>query len=73
MRKHLDFGVSGYAIITMLIPLIVFFEKKLGHIEERVGHVGEVLDLQKTICYHSSFNLHRGSNDNATEPMTTGT
>lgn len=73
MRKYLDFGASGFAIITTLLPLIVFFEKKLGHIGERVGHIGEVPDFQKTIYNHSSFNLHRGSNDNATEPMTTGT
>lgn len=30
MRKYLDFGASGFAIITTLLPLIVFFEKKVG-------------------------------------------
>ncbi len=25
MRKYLDFGASGFAIITTLLPLIVFF------------------------------------------------
>lgn len=36
---------------------------KLGHIEERLGHVGEVSDLHRTVCFKISFNLQIGSND----------
>ena len=37
MKKHLDFGASGYAIITKLIPRIVFFEKKVGTSWGKIG------------------------------------
>lgn len=37
MRKHLDFGASGFAIITMLMPLFVFFEKKVGTSWGKIG------------------------------------
>ena len=36
---------------------------KLGHLVERLEHVGEVLDLYGTIHVWMSFNLHRDSND----------
>ncbi len=40
MRKYLDFGASGFAIITTLLPLIVFFLKKSWDI---LGNVWDIL------------------------------
>lgn len=48
------------SVIKLIIPSA---KNKLGHLEERLGHVEEVSDFHETICIEVSFNLHRVSNN----------
>lgn len=43
--------------------MVSSLKNKLGHLGERLGHVGEVPDSHETICIEASFNFHGVSNN----------
>lgn len=46
-----------------MVLMISSLKNLLGHLGERLGHVGEVPDSHETICVKVSFYLHGVSNN----------